>query len=148
MLIWATPVMVERRGLITLSANSFISCDGAVSEVSARKMTGASAGLTLRYAGGVGRSSGSCPIATEMADCAPSAAASRLRLGSNSSVIWELASVLLDVIEVIPAMVANRRSSGAAIEIAMVSGLAPGYCVVTVMVGTSMRGIAAIGSWR
>ena len=37
-----------QRGLITLSANSFISCDCAVSEVSARKMTGASAGLTLR----------------------------------------------------------------------------------------------------
>ena len=44
----ATPVIVDMRGLITLSANSFISCDGAVSEVSARKMTGASAGLTLR----------------------------------------------------------------------------------------------------
>ena len=48
MLIWATPVMVDSRGLITLSANSFMSCDGVVSEVSARKMMGASAGLTRR----------------------------------------------------------------------------------------------------
>ena len=48
MLTCATPGSVESRGLITLSANSFISCDCAVSEVSARKMTGESAGLTLR----------------------------------------------------------------------------------------------------
>ena len=48
MLTCATPGSVESRGLITLSANSFISCDCAVSEVSARKMTGVSAGLTLR----------------------------------------------------------------------------------------------------
>ena len=48
MLTCATPDSVEMRGLITLSANSFISCDIAVSDVSARKMTGESAGLTLR----------------------------------------------------------------------------------------------------
>ena len=45
---WATPGRVESFGLITLSANSLISCDWAVSEVSARKMIGVSAGLTLR----------------------------------------------------------------------------------------------------
>ena len=71
-----------------------------------------------------------------------------LRLRSNSSVTWVLPSVLSDVIEVMPAMVANWRSSGAATDTAMVSALAPGYCTVTVMVGTSMRGMAAIGSWR
>ena len=71
-----------------------------------------------------------------------------LRLRSNSSVIWVLPSVLSEVIEVMPAMVENWRSSGAATETAMVSALAPGYCAVTVMVGTSMRGMAAIGSWR
>ncbi len=48
MLICATPGRVDSFGLITLSANSFISCDCAVSEVSARKMIGESAGLTLR----------------------------------------------------------------------------------------------------
>ena len=48
MLTCATPGSVERRGLITLSANSLISWEGAVSEVSARNITGVSAGLTLR----------------------------------------------------------------------------------------------------
>ena len=71
-----------------------------------------------------------------------------LRLRSNSRAIWVLPWVLSEVIEVMPAMVANCRSSGAATETAMVSGLAPGYCTDTVMVGTSMRGMAAIGSWR
>ncbi len=71
-----------------------------------------------------------------------------LRLSSNSSVIWVLPSVLREVIEVMPAMVANWRSSGAAIDTAIVSALAPGYCTLTVMVGTSMRGMAAIGSCR
>ena len=45
-----------------------------------------------------------------------------------------------------PAMVANCRSSGAATEIAIVSGLAPGSWAETVIVGTSIRGMAAIGS--
>ena len=71
-----------------------------------------------------------------------------LRLRSNSSVTCVLPSVLSEVMEVMPAMVANWRSSGAATDTAIVSGLAPGYCTVTVMVGTSMRGMAAIGSWR
>ena len=87
-------------------------------------------------------------IATEIDDCTSRAAASMLRLRSNSRVIWVLPCVLSEVIDVMPAMVANCRSSGAATETAMVSGLAPGYCTVTVMVGTSMRGMAAMGSWR
>ena len=49
---------------------------------------------------------------------------------------------------VTPAIVANWRSSGAATETAIVSGLAPGYWAVTSIVGTSMRGMAAIGSCR
>src|SRR5581483_9345480 len=138
-----TPGSIDRRGLITLSANSVISWEGAVSDVSARNITGVSAGLTLRYAGGVGRSSGSRAAATEIADCTSRAAASILRLRSNSSVIWVVPSVLSEVMEVTPAMVENCRSSGAATETAMVSGLAPGNSVVTVMVGTSMRGMAA-----
>ena len=71
-----------------------------------------------------------------------------LRLRSNSSVICELPSVFREVIALTPAMVENCRSSGAATEIAMVSALAPGYCTETEMVGTSMRGMAAMGSWR
>ena len=83
-----------------------------------------------------------------MADWVSSAAASMLRLSSNSRVTCVRPSVLSEVMEVTPAMVENCRSSGAATETAMVSGLAPGYCTETVMVGTSMRGIAAIGSCR
>ena len=49
-----------------------------------------------------------------------------LRLRSNSSVIWVLPSVLFDVIEVMPAMVENCRSSGAATEIAIVFGAGAG----------------------
>ena len=48
MLTCATPGNVDSLGLITLSANSFISCGCAVSDVNARKMTGVSAGFTLR----------------------------------------------------------------------------------------------------
>ena len=91
---------------------------------------------------------GSRAIATEIDDCTSRAAASMLRLRSNSRAICVRPWVLNEVMEVIPAMVANCRSSGAATDTAIVSGLAPGYCTVTVMVGTSMRGMAAIGSWR
>ena len=49
---------------------------------------------------------------------------------------------------VTPAMVENCRSSGEATDTAMVFGLPPSRRAVTVIVGTSMRGIAAIGSVR
>ena len=45
-------------------------------------------------------------------------------------------------------MVENCFSSGVATEDAMVSGLAPGSCAETTMVGKSTRGIAATGSRR
>src|SRR4029077_15736599 len=70
-----------------------------------------------------------------MAACVSSAAASMLRLRSNSSVTWVRPSVLSEVIDVTPAMVENCRSSGAATDTAMVSGLAPGCCTETVMGG-------------
>ncbi len=49
-----------------------------------------------------------------------------LRLRSNCSVIRVLPSELLDVIELIPAMLENWFSNGVATEDAIVSGLAPG----------------------
>ena len=70
------------------------------------------------------------------------------RLRSNSRTICELPSTLVEVIEAIPAMVENCRSRMAATETAMVSGLPPGRRAETWMVGTSMRGMAAIGNWR
>jgi hypothetical protein len=62
----------------------------------------------------------------EIADCRSGAAASRVRLLSNSIVIFVLPSVVEDVIDVTPAMVENCRSSVAATELAIVSALAPG----------------------
>ena len=54
-------------------------------------------------------------------------------------------SPLTDVIESTPEMAANSRSSGVAIEAAMVAGLAPGKRVDTEMVGKSNFGRAATG---
>ncbi len=53
------------------------------------------------------------------------------------------------VISVTPAMRANWRSSGAATELAMVSGLAPGKLAETLIVGNSTCGSAATGrNWN
>ena len=54
------------------------------------------------------------------------AAASMFRLRLNCTVIRPMPSPLTEVIESTPAMAANSRSSGVAIEAAMVEGLAPG----------------------
>ena len=106
-LICATPGRVDIRGLITLSANSFITWACAVSDVNARKMTGLSAGFTLRKLGGAEISAGNRDVATEIADCTSSAAASMLRLRSNSNVIEVAPSTLDEVMSLMPAMVAN-----------------------------------------
>jgi hypothetical protein len=53
--------------------------------------------------------------------------------------------VLFDVIDATPAMAENRRSSGEAIENAMVSALAFGYSTATVTVRTSS---ATAGWWK
>jgi hypothetical protein len=47
-----------------------------------------------------------------------------------------------------PAIVENCFSSGVATDDAIVSGLAPGSCALTTMVGKSTRGMAATGSRR
>ena len=91
---------------------------------------------------------GSRRAAVLIADWTSSAAPSMSRLRSNWSVIRVSPSPLIEVIEVMPAMVANWRSSGVATEAAMVSGLAPGRLAVTWMVGKSTRGRAATGSSR
>ena len=54
-------------------------------------------------------------------------------------------SVLDEVISVTPAMCPNWRSSGVAIDEAMMSGLAPGRVAATVMVGKSTWGRGATG---
>src|SRR5262249_6749994 len=81
-----------------------------------------------------------------MAACTSCAAASMLRSRSNCSVIEVEPSVLVDVIWVTPEICPNRRSSGCATVAAMTSGLAPGNCACTEMVGKSTCGSGATGS--
>ena len=70
------------------------------------------------------------------------------RLSSNCKVTLVDPSVLVEVISVTPAMRVNWRSSGAATEVAMVSGLAPGRFAETLIVGNSTCGRAATGRNR
>ena len=66
---------------------------------------------------------------------------------SNCSVICVLPSTLVEVICASPGSIwPNSVSSGVATVEAMVSGLAPGYCAVTVRVGNSTFGSGATGS--
>ena len=62
--------------------------------------------------------------------------------------IRPMPSPLTDVIESMPATAENSRSSGVAIEAAIVEGLAPGKVVDTAMVGKSTCGSAATGKKR
>jgi hypothetical protein len=117
-------------------------------EVSARIMMGASAGLTLRYVGFVGRVAGRSLRAALMAACTSRAAASMFRLRSNWSTMVVLPSRLVDVISVMPAMRPNERSSGVATDAAMVSGLAPGRLAWIWMTGNSTWGSGATGRRR
>ena len=59
------------------------------------------------------------------------------RSWSNSRVIAVLLSVLVELITERPEIAENCRSSGAATEEAIVSGLAPGSTALTEMVGES-----------
>ncbi len=58
-----------------------------------------------------------------------------LRLRLNCTVMRPTPRPLTEVIESTPAIAANSRSSGVAIEAAMVVGLAPGMAMDTEMVG-------------
>ncbi len=98
--------------------------------------------------GGVVSSAGRRRIAEEIADCTSSAAPSIDRLRSNCSTIEVFPSDDVEVIVVTPAMVENWRSRMVATDAAIVSGLAPGSCAETWMVGKSTRGTAATGSCR
>ena len=70
------------------------------------------------------------------------------RLSSNCSVIWLIPNELCDVMTCSAEICPNWRSSGAVTSEAMVSGLAPGSCVVTWMVGKSTCGSEDTGSHR
>src|SRR5258708_28733518 len=134
------------RGRMARLEKAAMSDSRTCEDVSDRNRIGKSAGLTLRKLGGVGSSGGRRLIAEEIADCTSSAAPSMLRLRSNCRTIEVFPSDDVEVIVVTPAMVENCRSRIEATDAAMVSGLAPGSCAVTWMVGKSTRGTAATGS--
>ena len=88
--------------------------------------TGASAGFTLLYTGGFGRSRGrNVPLAFTAA-CTSCSATSMLSARSNWSVMTELPKELVEVICLRPGIWPNCRSSGAVTELAITSGPAPG----------------------
>ena len=70
------------------------------------------------------------------------------RSRSNCSVTRALPSDDPEVISVTPAMRPSARSSGVATVAAMISGLAPGSCAGTEMVGKSTCGSGDTGSRR
>jgi hypothetical protein len=109
---------------------------------------GASAGFTLRYVGLDGRLAGRLVRAALIAACTSRAAPSMLRSRSNCRVMPAEPSELVEVISVTLAMRPNCRSSGAATDEAMVSGLAPGSDADTEMVGKSICGKGDTGRKR
>src|SRR5580765_8754033 len=117
----------------------------SVSDVIARIITGASAGLTFRYVGGAGRLIGRSPAAALIAACTSRAARSTLRSRLNWMLIAVPPSVLTEVISDTPEIWPRRRSSGAATVEATVAGSAPGRAAETEITGKSTRGIAATG---
>src|SRR5690348_734569 len=121
----------------TESATSYMRGLDMVSDVSDRIMIGASAGLTLRQFGRVGRFAGNCPSAALIDACTSRAAASMLRERSNCRVMLVEPNWLVEVIWLTPAMRPNCRSRGVATEEAMVSGLAPGRPAFTLITGYS-----------
>src|SRR5215471_1523792 len=71
-----------------------------------------------------------------------------LRSNAKVRVIEVLPCPLEELMESIPAIVENWRSSGVATAEAMVSGVAPGSAALTWMVGKSTLGSAATGKMR
>src|SRR2546423_12310868 len=120
----------------------------SVLEVRARISTGAAAGFDFLNLGSIGKSLGRSVAAALRAACTSRAAPSRLRLKSNWIEIRELPSELTEVISVTPAISPRRRSKGAAIVAAMVSGSAPGRVADTLMVANSTDGRLATGRKR
>jgi hypothetical protein len=120
---------------------------GRVLDVRAMNMIGMSAGLTFRNVGGFGMVRGRTPIAAEIAELTSTATASTLRSNENWMLIVVAPSVLVELIESMPAIAENCFSSGVATVAAMVSGLAPGRNAVTLTLGKSTSGRLLIGKF-
>ena len=89
-------------------------------------MTGVSAGFTLLYTGGLGKSEGSKLPAALIAACTCCSATSNAESKSNCRVITDEPPEDREVICSKPAIWPNWRSSGAVTEEDITSGLAPG----------------------
>ncbi|CAH0316634.1 hypothetical protein SRABI08_05147 [Pseudomonas carnis] len=112
-------------------------------ELTLRINTGLSAGLTFLQVGKLGMSLGSLPDAVLIAAWTSWAAVSMLFSRVNCRVKRLEPKALLEVIWVMPGMALNCTSRGVATDEAIVSGLAPGSCAVTWMVGNSASGSGA-----
>jgi hypothetical protein len=88
--------------------------------------TGASAGLTLAYTGGAGRSAGSSEPPALMAACTCCSATSSVWSSENCSVTIDTPAALVELMRLSPAIWPNWRSSGAVTVRLITSGLAPG----------------------
>src|SRR5215813_489179 len=118
-----------------VSAYSSTVARGSTGEFSDMNSIGLSAGLTFLRLGGDGMPGGSCGNDAEIAVCTSWAAASMFRLKLNCSVIDVEPCEFVELIESMPAIPENCRSSGVATDEAIVSGLAPGRLALTLMVG-------------
>ena len=111
------------------------SVSGSESEVIDSVSTGASAGLTLAYTGGAGRSAGRLEPAPLIAACTSCSATSSVSVSANCSVMIDAPEALVELMRLSPAICPNWRSSGAVTTRLITSGLAPGYSVCTWIVG-------------
>src|SRR6516165_9999395 len=109
-----------------VSAMSSTWVGGIVFEVSAKVRIGASAGLTLAYIGGAGRSDGRRLPAALIAAWTSCSATSRVRSRLNWRVMTEAPAELVDDIWFSPGIWPNCTSSGAVTDEVITSGLAPG----------------------
>ena len=121
-----TPDTCESFCASRVSAMSCNWVNGRVAEVSPRVMTGASAGLTLAYTGGDGRSVGRKFEPALIAACTSCSATSSGRLRSKRRLMTDAPPELVDHICASPGIWPNWRSSGAVIDDVITSGLAPG----------------------
>src|SRR5262249_59555966 len=126
MLTRPTPGNCEIFCASRVSARSSTWINGSVFEVSAKVRIGASAGLTLAYIGGAGRSDGRRLPAALIAAWTCCSATSRLRDRLNCSVMTEAPPELVEDIWLSPGICPNCTSSGAVTAEVMTSGLAPG----------------------
>ena len=121
-----TPESWESFCAMRVSARSSRRVMGKMSLVSASVMTGGSAGFTLLYTGGVGKSEGNSVRAALMPACTSCSATSSAMPRSNCRVMTEAPAEEKELICTRPDMEPNCVSRGAVTTAAMTSGDAPG----------------------